>query len=125
MLWKVDENKPIYPQLMEEIIKRIITGKYPIGERLPSVRDLAEEASVNPNTMQKAMMELEKLELVKTQRGIGRTVTEDKEKVLVMKKKIADEEIQSCINSLRALDYTVKEIESLISSYISESKEEV
>ena len=117
MAWDVDERKPIYPQLMEKIMKRIIQGEYPLGERIPSVRDLAAEAAVNPNTMQKAMTELERLELIVTQRGMGRTVTENEEKILFMKKEIAEKTIKECVESLKELGYSLEDIEKLISVY--------
>lgn len=118
MPWNLDDSRPIYSQIMEEITKRIITGKYPLGERLPSVRDLAQESTVNPNTMQKAMTELEKLKLIETKRGLGRTVTNNEEKVLLMKNKIAKEEVEHCLGYLLSLGYTEKEIKELISSCI-------
>lgn len=78
MPWDLDNNRPIYLQLMEKIQQDIISGVYHAGDRLPSVRELALEASVNPNTMQKALSELERNGLVHTQRTSGRFITEDK-----------------------------------------------
>ena len=59
MTWHFENDRPIYTQLLEQIRLRIISGIYAAGSRLPSVRELAGEASVNPNTMQKALSELE------------------------------------------------------------------
>ena len=64
MPWELDNDRPIYLQLMERIQQDIISGIYKPGDRLPSVRDLAVEAAVNPNTMQKALSELERSGLV-------------------------------------------------------------
>lgn len=114
MAWDLDDRKPIYPQLMDEIVKRIITGKYKIGDKLPSVRELAEEAAVNPNTMQKALTELERLELVTTRRGAGRTVTEDETMIKKKKESMAEKEIEWCVNSLLELGYTAEEIREKI-----------
>ena len=75
MTWKLDSDRPIYAQLLELIQMRIISGHYPAGSRLPSVRELAAEAGVNPNTMQKAFSELERNGLIWTQRTAGRFVT--------------------------------------------------
>ena len=60
MDWSIDSARPIWIQLSEQLTRRIVSGQYPMGARLPSVRELAEEAGVNPNTMQKAMAELER-----------------------------------------------------------------
>ena len=68
MPWELDNDRPIYLQLMERIQQDIVSGIYKPGDRLPSVRDLAVEAAVNPNTMQKALSELERSGLVYSQR---------------------------------------------------------
>lgn len=91
MGWAIDSHKPVYLQLIEEIELRIINGVYPLGEKLPSVRDLAQEASVNPNTMQKALQELERLELVYSNRTAGRFITENEEFILTSKNRYAHE----------------------------------
>lgn len=75
MAWQFASTKPIYQQIVDAVALRIFNGTYPMGERLPSVRDLAETAAVNPNTMQRALSELERMGLVSTQRTTGRTVT--------------------------------------------------
>ena len=79
MSWTLDNDRPIYLQLMERIQRDIIAGVYQPGDKLPSVRDLALEAAVNPNTMQKALSELERSGLVYSQRTSGRFITEDTE----------------------------------------------
>ena len=75
MPWELDNDRPIYLQLMERIQQDIVSGIYKPGDRLPSVRDLAVEAAVNPNTMQKALSELERSGLVYSQRTSGRFIT--------------------------------------------------
>ena len=77
MAWNLDSDRPIYAQLLERIQLQIVSGIYGPGDKLPSVRDLAAEASVNPNTMQKAFAELERSGLIETKRTSGRFVTED------------------------------------------------
>ncbi len=77
MEWKFETDRPVYLQLAEQIKLRIIAGVYKPGERLPAVRELAAEASVNPNTMQKAFNELESGGLVVTMRTAGRNITND------------------------------------------------
>lgn len=77
MSWNIDSDKPIFKQLMDIIKNKIISGEYCPGEKLLSVRELAALAKVNPNTMQKALSELEQTQLIITQRTNGRFVTED------------------------------------------------
>ena len=77
MEWKLSGDWPIWLQLKEQITQRIVTGVYPMGGRLPTVRDLAAEAGVNPNTMQRALAELENDGLAVTNRTAGRLVTTD------------------------------------------------
>jgi DNA-binding transcriptional regulator YhcF (GntR family) len=77
MSWEFKPDRPIYTQLLEQIQIRIVTGVYPPGSQLLSVRELAAQAAVNPNTMQKALAELERMELVYTKRTAGRFITGD------------------------------------------------
>ena len=83
---KFDNNIPIYIQLVEQIKIDIISGKITSGERLPSVRDFALQMKVNPNTMQKALQELEDINLIYTERTNGKFVTEDKKLIDKFKK---------------------------------------
>ena len=94
MSWNLKPDRPIYSQLLEYIQIFIISGKYKPGEKLPSVRDLAEEASVNPNTMQKALAELERVGLVYTQRTNGRFITEDENMIRMLKENVAQAQIR-------------------------------
>ena len=89
MAWEFHGDKPIYTQLVERLQQRMITGEYPPGGRLPSVRDLAEEAAVNPNTMQRALAELEDQQLVFSQRTAGRFVTQDGERLTALGREMA------------------------------------
>ena len=93
MPWELDNDRPIYLQLMERIQQDIVSGIYKPGDRLPSVRDLAVEAAVNPNTMQKALSELERSGLVYSQRTSGRFITEDTRLLDEMKTSLASEHI--------------------------------
>jgi DNA-binding transcriptional regulator YhcF (GntR family) len=77
MDWKLTDDRPIWLQLSEQLERRIITGVYPPGSRLPTVRELAAEAGVNPNTMQRALAQLEHTGLARADRTAGRLVTQD------------------------------------------------
>ncbi len=115
--WKLSGERPIYLQLAEQIRLRIISGKYAPGDRLPSVRDLAAEASVNPNTMQRALVELEECGLVITQGTLGRIVTEDKNVILAEREKIARSYAAELALKMSELGLTEEEI----SFYIKEA----
>ena len=93
MPWELSNDRPIYLQLMERIQMDIVSGKYHAGDKLPSVRDLAIEAAVNPNTMQKALSELERVGLVYSQRTSGRFITEDATMIKELKQHLANEHI--------------------------------
>jgi len=86
-----NNDRPIYMQLVEKIRVEIISGKFKPGEKLPSVRELALTAKVNPNTMQKALIDLEELGLIFTERTNGKFVTTDKKVIENMKKDLAKE----------------------------------
>ena len=102
MPWNLDSNLPIYPQIMERITLDIISGTYLPGSKLPSVRDLAQDAGVNPNTMQKALSELERTGLLYSQRTSGRFITEDLTMIEQTKNTLASEQVkerQNCPGS--------------------------
>lgn len=120
MPWDLDNNRPLYLQLMEKIQQDIISGVYHAGDRLPSVRELALEASVNPNTMQKALSELERNGLVHTQRTSGRFITEDKTMLKQLKTELAAVHIQDFLNTMKQLGFPPEEILELIEKTIKE-----
>ncbi len=78
MTYRFNNTSPIYLQLLDIFLAKILLGEWPIGEKIPSVRDIALEFSVNPNTVQKALQELERQEVLRSERTIGRFVSEDK-----------------------------------------------
>ena len=114
MPWELDNDRPIYLQLMERIQQDIVSGIYKPGDRLPSVRDLAVEAAVNPNTMQKALSELERSGLVYSQRTSGRFITEDTEMLTQMKKELATEHIQEFFQKMEQLGFSRAELLTLV-----------
>lgn len=114
MSWTLDNDRPIYLQLMERIQRDIIAGVYQPGDKLPSVRDLALEAAVNPNTMQKALSELERSGLVYSQRTSGRFITEDTEILTQMKKELATEHIQEFFQKMEQLGFSRAELLTLV-----------
>ena len=114
MAWNLQSDRPIYAQLVEEIQRRSVTGVYPAGSRLPAVRELAVEASVNPNTMQRALAKLEEDGLLYTQRTSGRFVTEETERIMQAKEEMAADLIRRFIESMGTLGYTSEQAMELI-----------
>ena len=114
MQWQFSNEMPIYSQLVEQIKIGIVSGMFPPGERLPSVRDLATEAGVNPNTMQRAMTELERDGLVYSQRTAGRFVTEDHAVIQAAKRDLAQRHIHAFLAAMLRLGYGREAIISLL-----------
>ena len=114
MKWQFSSDAPIYSQLIEQVKVGIVSGAFPPGERLPSVRDLALEAGVNPNTMQRALTERERDGLVYSQRTTGRFVTEDKDMIEVAKQNLAEYQIRNFLTAMIRLGYEREEIMALV-----------
>ena len=114
MKWDLKADRPIYAQLIEQITYAIVSGDYPAGGKLPSVRDLAEEAAVNPNTMQKALAELEREGLVYTQRTAGRYITEDQNMIEQVKNQLAVDQIGQFLKQMESLGITREQTIELI-----------
>ncbi len=114
MAWILDDSRPIYLQIEGLIKTKIISGVYQPGQKLPSVRDLAAEAAVNPNTMQKALTELERSGLVYTQRTSGRFITEDTAKMTELKEQIAREQLQLFLKNMEQLGLSRDDIRRLL-----------
>ena len=114
MAWKFDNDRSIYIQLVEEIQNRIITGMYLPGSKLDSVRDLAAEAEVNPNTMQKALTALEGMGLVYAVRTSGRFVTEDLDMIKALKYQSAAAVVSEFKSKMKSLGFCEKEIVELV-----------
>lgn len=122
MSWTFNDDRPIYLQLMEQIQLKIICGTYKAGEKLPSVRDIASEASVNPNTMQKALTELERTGLVFSKRTSGRFITEDINMIKNIRSDLAKDQIETFFNNMKKIGYTKDEILELVQNISKEMK---
>ncbi len=120
MEWSFRGDLPIYSQLVQQIKQGIVSGDLPAGGRLPSVRELATEAGVNPNTMQRALQELEREGMVYSQRTAGRFVTEDAKAIEQAKKIFAGEHVRVFLSGMEKLGYSRPEILDLL----REEKEE-
>ena len=109
MKWQFSNDAPIYSQLIAQIKVGIVSGAFPPGERLPSVRDLATVAGVNPNTMQRALTELERDGLVHSRRTSGRFITEDETMLKNLRDELASRHIQDFMEKMKQLGFQEKE----------------
>ena len=110
MSYNFDNERPIYVQLVEKIRLDIVSGKLKQGEKIPSVRELALEARVNPNTMQKALVELEEEGLLYTERTNGKYVTDNKKLIEKIKKELAEEKVNNFLEDMKNIGIRSDEI---------------
>ena len=114
MEWQIAAGRPVYIQLVEQLERAVVTGVYPPGERVPAVRDLAAQAQVSPNTMQRALAEMESRGLLVTQRTSGRTVTSDTALIAKTRQALAASLAQDFLAQAKALGLTREEILALL-----------
>ena len=122
MSWEFENTTPIYRQIMKEIELKIISGVYKSGEKIDSVRDLAKEASVNPNTMQKALTELERTGLIYSQRTSGRFITEDINMINRIKVSLARDKVCEFINGMKNMGFSKDEVVLMVEEIVKEEK---
>lgn len=120
MQWQLRGDRPIYQQLMEQLTERIVSGQLGAGDKVPPVRELAAEAGVNPNTMQRALAELETRGLVRTQRTAGRTVTDDAQAIASARRALAMRSAREFLAAAHALGLTNEEAAELLAAAIRE-----
>ena len=108
---------------MDEIKGQIAAGKLAPGAKIASIREMASFYAVNPNTVQRALLELEREDLISTKRASGKTVTEDIKMVQELRERLAAERLESCLSSMEALGYSRKEIAALLGRVLKERKE--
>lgn len=124
MEWTIDNNKPVYIQLVEQLKVKIISGEIELDSKLDSVRSLAADAMVNPNTMQKALAELEREGFVYSKRTSGRFVTDNTELIENERKNLVKDNVKKTLDTLINLGYTNKEILSLVEEILREDNNE-
>jgi len=106
--------------LVEQIQRKILSGEYAPGQKLPGVREMAVQAAVNPNTLQRALLELEQKELVYTQRTVGRFISADEEKIAALRREYAKGAASEFLGQMQSLGYSTGEVSALISETIEE-----
>ncbi|HEN4374103.1 TPA: GntR family transcriptional regulator [Streptococcus agalactiae] len=120
MAWEFNEKSPIYSQIAEHIKMQIVSQEIKSGDQLPTVRELAQEAGVNPNTMQRALTELEREGMVFSQRTSGRFVTEDNLLIGKIRQQVAKAELATFVNNMKKIGYKLDEITVALDHFIKE-----
>lgn len=120
MDFELKSDRPIYMQLVEQLELRLVSGEYKAGERLPPVRDMAANAGVNPNTMQKALAELERRGLAYTQRTSGRYITEDEMMITKLRDLLAKMQVDDFLEKMKNLGYTREQAIDLLEEWKGE-----
>ncbi|MCA1057934.1 GntR family transcriptional regulator [Rossellomorea aquimaris] len=113
-------SKPIYIQIADRIIREIVRKELSPGQKLPSVRDMAVQSGVNPNTIQRTYSELERMGIVETKRGQGTFVTEREDVLSEMNEKVQQEVIESFIQNMKELGLTKEQMIQGVEKYLSE-----
>ena len=122
MSWVLDSGRPIYLQIVERLELSIVSGQFKPGDKVPSVRELAVEAGANPNTMQKAMVELERQGLVHSERTSGRFITEDEAMITQVREELAKKQIQEFMERMNKMGFDGEEIVTLLQKTMREGK---
>ncbi|HEO6583280.1 TPA: GntR family transcriptional regulator [Streptococcus agalactiae] len=120
MAWEFNEKSPIYSQIAEHIKMQIVSQEIKSGDQLPTVRELAQEAGVNPNTMQRAFTELEREGMVFSQRTSGRFATEDNLLIGKIRQQVAKAELATFVNNMKKIGYKLDEITVALDHFIKE-----
>ncbi|HEL0720915.1 GntR family transcriptional regulator [Streptococcus equi subsp. zooepidemicus] len=120
MSWKFDEKSPIYAQIAQHIMLQIVSQEIKSGDQLPTVREYAEIAGVNPNTMQRALTELEREGIVYSQRTVGRFVTDNQELIARKRRELAINELKSFISNMIKIGFERSEIIPVLSTFLEE-----
>lgn len=122
MKWEFKNGIPIYLQIIDQIKRQIVSGELAPGSRIPAVRDLAQEAGVNPNTMQRALTQLEQEGLLYTQRTNGRFVTQEEEIMKQTRIQLSDEYIAELFKHLQELGLSRDDIVEAVSAWRDNGK---
>ena len=124
MRWDFHNDAPIYAQLMERIERMIVSGALAPGEKLPAVRTFAMEAGVNPNTMQRALAELERNGLIYSQRTFGHFVTDRPEAIAAVRVQLAEEQTARFLQKMSELGYTIEQAAQLVNDRLKQEGRE-
>ena len=123
MNWNITAGRPVYVQLVEQLELALVAGEFPPGSRIPPVRELAADAGVNPNTMQRALAQLESEGLVRTERTSGRYVTEDTNLIEQLRAAAAHDIAADFLEKMRSIGYTPEKAAALLEHWDTEEVE--
>jgi DNA-binding transcriptional regulator YhcF (GntR family) len=114
MQWKFAGGQPVYLQIMAQLKTAVLAGEFPSGGRIPPVRELAFQAQVNPNTMQRALVELEQEGLLESRGTLGRFVTDDPTILDAMRDAALESVIRSCASQFKAVGLTMQQAAAML-----------
>ncbi len=114
ILFQLDLSQPLYEQVVEQVRSAIAREEIPLGEKIPSVRELAQALQINPNTVMRAYQELDRAGLIETRRGQGTFITSSKERVMVVREALATQLIQDFIEKLERLGFAWNDVEKWV-----------
>ncbi len=123
MTWNFDYDRTIYQQIMDKVIERIVSGTYKPGEKLPAVRELALEAGVNPNTIQKAYAEIERRGIIIKKRGDGSYITENKEVLKLLSEECLETAVEEFLKKVKPMGMTKEEVLKAVELSLEGGKE--
>ncbi|MUT66235.1 GntR family transcriptional regulator [Paenibacillus sp. NEAU-GSW1] len=121
MTMTFDNNQPIYLQIMNYMKRQIIVGKLKPGDKIDSVRELAAELQINPNTIQRTFQELEREGIVETRRGLGRYVTSEEATIMTIKKEMAGDLLDRFVQGMKELGFESNDIVSIVAEAVTGS----
>jgi DNA-binding transcriptional regulator YhcF (GntR family) len=115
-----DENRPIYMQIMDLIKKQMISKEFMPGEKLPSVRDMSKQLEVNPNTVQRAYLEMEREMLVYTKRGQGTFIVDEPEVVSKLRQEMVLDRVATFVREMEEFGFSHDELLKIIEKHLTE-----
>ncbi|MGM1049711.1 transcriptional regulator, GntR family [Paenibacillus uliginis N3/975] len=124
MTIEFDNNLPIYLQIMNYLKREIVRGSLQPGDKIPSVRELAADLQINPNTVQRTFQELEREGIVETRRGLGRYVTSEGSKIMTIKKEMAGELLEHFIRGMQDLGFKDQDIMAIVAEAVNDDSKE-
>lgn len=114
MRFALDLSQPLYEQVLEQVRSSIAKGEIALGEKIPSVREMAQALKINPNTVMRAYQELERDQLTETRRGQGTFITTDADKVSHIRHRLAEEAVEEFLARMSSLGFTAEDIANIL-----------
>ena len=122
MKFTLDLSQPLYEQVLAQVRSSIAKGEIALGEKIPSVREMAQALKINPNTVMRAYQELERDQLTETRRGQGTFITTDADRVSSIRYRLAEEAVDEFLAKLSSLGFTTAEVAAILRSKGGEAR---